>query len=237
MLPSSGWRPGPSEVVQGGQKVLHLWCHSQKTCTPEPKKFFLSASYKTCRVFWHFDQVCYPYRSRDIPTQSHMRSSCFLRTAWIKPDVKVLNYFGQTTEMLWQKEKNPGIAYIELKLETPEQIVTPSFNGILYRTGVTNLFAIACHFVSYCWVIGPHNFLVILWNLLVQDCWSRLNASQAAQNSFAGRMFVTTGIDQLSRFSNCACTMKKNKKCEEINPNPPHITLKPINEQQDSVKQ
>jgi len=32
--------------------------------------------------------------------------------------------------------------------------------------GVTNLFAIAGHFVSYRWVSGPHNFLVILWNLL-----------------------------------------------------------------------
>ena len=32
--------------------------------------------------------------------------------------------------------------------------------------GVTNLFAIAGHFVSYLWVSGPHNFLVILWNLL-----------------------------------------------------------------------
>jgi len=75
--------------------------------------------------------------------------------------------------------------------------------------GLTNLFAIAGHFVSYRWVTGPHNFLVMLWNLLktkklfinknkirsgskkVQDCWSRLNASRAARISFAGRMFVT----------------------------------------------
>jgi len=71
--------------------------------------------------------------------------------------------------------------------------------------GVTNLFAIAGHFVSKCWVIRPHNFLVILWNPLVQDCWSRLNAkvqdcwsrlntSRAARNSFEGRMFVTPGL-------------------------------------------
>jgi len=26
--------PGPGEVGQGGLKVLHLWCHSQKICTP-----------------------------------------------------------------------------------------------------------------------------------------------------------------------------------------------------------
>ena len=69
------------------------------------------------------------------------------------------------------------------------------------RSGVTNLFAIAGHFVSYRWEIGPHNFLVILWNLLVQNCWSLLNASQATRNSFAGRMrpasrmFITPALD------------------------------------------
>jgi len=63
------------------------------------------------------------------------------------------------------------------------------------KPGVTNLFAIAGQFVSYRWVIGLHNFLVILWNLLVQDCWSRLNASCAARNSFAGRMFITPGLN------------------------------------------
>jgi len=36
----------------------------------------------------------------------------------------------------------------------------------LFKAGETNLFAIAGHFVSYCWVSGAHNFLVILWNLL-----------------------------------------------------------------------
>jgi len=34
------------------------------------------------------------------------------------------------------------------------------------KTGVTNLFAIAGRFVSYRWVSGPHNFFVLLWNLL-----------------------------------------------------------------------
>ena len=71
----------------------------------------------------------------------------------------------------------------------------------LFRPGVTNLFTIAGHFVSYRWVSEPHNFLVILWNLLKtkkmfinrnkQAFKSRLNASRAARNSFAGRMFVT----------------------------------------------
>ena len=70
------------------------------------------------------------------------------------------------------------------------------------------LFAIAGHFVSYRWVSGPHNFLVILWNLLMtkkivqqkqttnesnkNPC--ELNASRAARNSFAGRMFVTSAL-------------------------------------------
>jgi len=56
MQPSNGWRPGPGEVGQGGQKVLHLWRRSQKIRTPQPKKFFSSANYKTCRFFWHFDK-------------------------------------------------------------------------------------------------------------------------------------------------------------------------------------
>ena len=37
---------------------------------PQPKKLFSSANYKTCHIFWHFDQVHNLYRSGDIPTQS-----------------------------------------------------------------------------------------------------------------------------------------------------------------------
>jgi len=41
----------------------------------------------------------------------------------------------------------------------------------------------------------------------VQDCWSRLNASRAARNSFAGRMFVSPVLknkvnDHFSRLYN-----------------------------------
>ena len=79
-----------------------------------------------------------------------------------------------------------------------------------HRAGVTNLFAIAGHFVSYRWVSGPHNFVVILWNLLKtkkivhqqkqttnesNNCWSHLNASRAVRNSFVGRMFVSPVIE------------------------------------------
>jgi len=55
ILPLNGWHPGPGKVGQGGLKVLYLWSHSQKIRNPQPKNFFSSADYKTCRVFWHFD--------------------------------------------------------------------------------------------------------------------------------------------------------------------------------------
>jgi len=42
ILPSNGLGPGPGEVGQGGLKVLHVWRHSQKTCTAHPKNFFSS---------------------------------------------------------------------------------------------------------------------------------------------------------------------------------------------------
>jgi len=92
------------------------------------------------------------------------------------------------------------------------------FGSYFLRSGVTNLLAIAGHFASCRWVIGPHNFLVIPWNLLVQDCWSLLNAKlqdcwsrlnplRATQNFFAlrtrqaGLMFVTPVLDKNSCFS------------------------------------
>jgi len=60
---------------------------------PPIKKFFSSADKKTCRVFWCFDQVRTPYRSRDIPTQSHLRLGVFFSENPRKqPDAKVLNY-------------------------------------------------------------------------------------------------------------------------------------------------
>ena len=150
-----------------------------------------------------------------------------------------------------------------------ENIVFLCFERRFSKPGVTNLFAIAGHFVSYRWVRGrpvttggllgvtpptkssklpklkhetlymswvfafrvsspphkqksprrnanppvenflatvlvrgPHNCLVILWNLLktkkivhqqkqttneINNCWSRLNASRAARNSFVAR--------------------------------------------------
>ena len=51
---------------------------------------------------------------------------------------------------------------------TELQMQARYFQGGKYlpRPRVKNLFAIAGHFVSYRWVSGPRNFLVILWNLL-----------------------------------------------------------------------
>jgi len=104
---------------------------------------------------------------------------------------------------------------------------------------VTNLLATAGHFVSYRWAIGQHNFLVILWNLLVQDCWSRLNAkvqdcwsclnaSRTARNSFVGRMFVTPALDHIFSTQNPSksskvskdsdCGLVSNKNFSEIIP-------------------
>jgi len=53
ILPPNGWRQGPGKVGQGGLKVLHLWCHWQRTCNPQAKNFFrvqtrrLAASFDT----------------------------------------------------------------------------------------------------------------------------------------------------------------------------------------------
>jgi len=90
ILPSNSWHPGPGNVGQGGLKVLRLWHHSQPTRTPQAKKSFSSANYKTCHVFRRFGQVHNPCRSEDIPVQSHVWISCFLQTAWTNPHVKVL---------------------------------------------------------------------------------------------------------------------------------------------------
>jgi len=38
-----GWRPGPGKVDHGGLNVLHLWRHSQKKRTNQPKNFISSA--------------------------------------------------------------------------------------------------------------------------------------------------------------------------------------------------
>jgi len=39
----SGWALGWAIWAKMTPKLLHLWRHSQKICTPQPKKFFSSA--------------------------------------------------------------------------------------------------------------------------------------------------------------------------------------------------
>ena len=77
-LPSNGLGPGPGEVGQDGLKVLHLWCHSQKICNPQPKKnFFFVTNYKTSLVFWAFEQLSTTFGARVTLVQSHVRCGCF----------------------------------------------------------------------------------------------------------------------------------------------------------------
>ena len=73
--PETPARHRQAKWAKGGLKVLHLWRHSQKNQQPRNQKFFSGANYKTCHIFWHFDQVRNPYRNGDIPVQSHMRST------------------------------------------------------------------------------------------------------------------------------------------------------------------
>jgi len=53
-----------------------------KNPQPPSKTFFSSADWKTCRVFWRFDQVRNLYKSGDIPAQSHVHLGVFF---WKSP--------------------------------------------------------------------------------------------------------------------------------------------------------
>jgi len=90
ILPSSGLGPGAGEVGQGGLKVLHLWCHSQKNCIPQPQKFFCV---QTTRMAESFELLT---RSVAVtwPEKFLCKATCdpavFSQTAWINPGAKVL---------------------------------------------------------------------------------------------------------------------------------------------------
>jgi len=70
ILPSNGLGPGLREVGQSGQKVLHLWPHSQKSATLNQKFFFrvqtirLAASFEPLNSFRR--QSCACAKSRAI---------------------------------------------------------------------------------------------------------------------------------------------------------------------------
>jgi len=52
-------------------------------------------------------------------------------------------------------------ARCKLKILAESWTISGDIKKFVFRPGVTNLFAIAGHFVSYRWVSGPHNFVVI----------------------------------------------------------------------------
>jgi len=41
----SSWALGQATWPKMTPKLFHLWCQSQKICTPQPKNFFSSAIY------------------------------------------------------------------------------------------------------------------------------------------------------------------------------------------------
>ena len=91
ILPSNGWRPRPGEV---GQKVFHLWCHSQKNPDPQPKNIF---QVQTTRLAESFDTSTRSVTltgAEIFPRKATHDPAVFLGTAWINPDIKVLSSFG-----------------------------------------------------------------------------------------------------------------------------------------------
>ena len=93
---SNGWSPRSGEVGQGGLKVLHLRCHSQKTCVPQPKKFFccrledLLCLLSLWTALYHFWRPSYAHaKQRAIRLFCHKNPQ-----KW--PDAKVLNIRQQT---------------------------------------------------------------------------------------------------------------------------------------------
>ena len=56
------------------------------------------------------------------------------------------------------------------------------------------------------------SILLVRLNAKVQDSWSRLNASQAARNSFAGRMFVTPVTEKRQILQ---CSRRKMEICKQ----------------------
>ena len=95
IVPSSGLGAGPGEVGQGSPKALHLWCHSQKTRTPQPKKFFWV---QTTRLSESFELLTGSV-ALTKPEKFLRKATCdpavFSRTAWINPGAKVLNSFSK----------------------------------------------------------------------------------------------------------------------------------------------
>ena len=77
-------------TLQGGQKVLHLWHHSQKICIPQPKNFFWVQTTRLASSFDGLTRSVTRTGAEIFPCKATCESAVFLRTAWINPDIKVL---------------------------------------------------------------------------------------------------------------------------------------------------
>jgi len=88
MLPSNGLGSGPGEVGQGGQKVLFLWCHSNKKFASSKQKILFECKLEDCQVFWSFEQLSTTSDTWVTHTQSHVRSGCFLSKVARRQSVK-----------------------------------------------------------------------------------------------------------------------------------------------------
>jgi len=74
----------------------------KKMCNPNQKLFFI-ANYKTCQVFWAFEEHSTAFGARVTLTQSQVRSGCFGVKSW--PNVKMLTVLCQTQNSsagVWQ---------------------------------------------------------------------------------------------------------------------------------------
>jgi len=67
-------------VGQKGLKLLHLWYHSPKSKTQNPKSFFIADS-NTCQVFWGFEQLFSAISRGAMDLQRHMQTALF-RPVW-----------------------------------------------------------------------------------------------------------------------------------------------------------
>jgi len=121
----------------------------------------------------------FPNRVQHIYISETFCKSVFTQASKSSPGV----YFHRA--LLWKLRKSVGCA---------EAIYT-TFT-IISRAGVTNLFAIAGHFVSYRWVSGPNNFLVILWNLLKTK---KIVHQQKQTTNESDKKFKTAGLAWMLR--------------------------------------
>jgi len=121
ILPSNGLSPGPGEVGQGGLKVLHLWCHSQKSTTPNQKIVIecrledLLCHLSLWTGFYHF---WHPSYTRAKPQAIWL---FFRKNPQNRPDAKVLNVVKCFLKNTDWKTYSHNAAWISSKLYCKEK--------------------------------------------------------------------------------------------------------------------